>query len=439
MHAVFGPKSRRAATVTSSYLVTALITLGVIVALRKMLAPREMIGVLSFIFVYGIAAGIDPGTVKQLLIKQGGAPESTRLPLFGVLIATGAKAAALSPLLALTWYLAQPGGFGLGGICLWAPLIAILGFVTTDVRSVFDVNGRYAMAIWLKQGSIATGLISLALALAAGMSFPGSIALVLLARLLWLALFLYAGRDYFQRGRVSHSHIAGELSERCWFDILLVSVFGAISGSLDRVIAFRYLSAGECSDYYMVYEVISKFWLVSYLLSPVVFARRIKLRNQSVFLATAIRCIGISGGVLIGASILAVTALSGQISAWVGIGLNPHAAGVVLFSVAIVLTGFSQVFAADIQGFGETSALLKVSLLVTALSACCFYLTASSWGLNGLYGGWLARGVLELAMLAGVWKATQKRGSLWEGMSITASAAAVPADCSNAPPGTITS
>ena len=56
----------------------------------------------------------------------------------------------------------------------------------------FDANGRYASAIWLKQGSLAIGLLTLALAIASRLSMQVALAISLLVRLFWLGIFFSA-------------------------------------------------------------------------------------------------------------------------------------------------------------------------------------------------------------------------------------------------------
>ena len=39
-----------------------------------------------------------------------------------------------------------------------------------------------------------------------------------------------------------------------WIDLVLTSALGAVGGSLDRIIAFRYLDVSVANGYYIIYD-----------------------------------------------------------------------------------------------------------------------------------------------------------------------------------------
>lgn len=57
-------------------------------------------------------------------------------------------------------------------------LLCVAGFAITDLRVLFDLNDRHALAIWIKQGSLGGGLIILAALAGMGTPLPAAVATV---------------------------------------------------------------------------------------------------------------------------------------------------------------------------------------------------------------------------------------------------------------------
>ena len=269
--------------------------------------------------------------------------------------------------------------------------------MSSDLRVAFDANGRYASAIWLKQGSLSIGLLTLAVAIDSGLSMQVALAISLLVRLFWLGIFVVRGGQYLERTPLKRETILSEGMDRRWIDLVLTSALGAVGGSLDRIIAFRHLDVSVANGYYIIYELLSKFWLIPYLFAPVVFAKRARNPDQSQFVRVAVAWIMGLGIVFVAAVVLMSIVLPCLIE-YVTNGGAPNAR-VTLLAVAIVLTSLSMVLNADLQGMDKTRAVATISFLGVIVSSIAFYALTSYAALEGLYLAWLLKGALELAMI----------------------------------------
>ncbi len=258
----------RAAAVTGAYVAATAVMLLAVIVLRGMVAPALLRNVLGLIFLTSLSAGLEPGTIKAAALGEAGV-EGADLVAY---LAVGAmKGALASPLLAIIWRLADPTiPFS---ILAWTPLITIAGFWATDMRVLLDVRGRHTLAVGLKQGSLAGGVAIMGLLVALRTPLIWAVGVSTLARLalplLVAALFRRAPRD-----RPVWREARRLLGDKRWIDLAAVSVIAAVGGSVDRVIGLRLLSPTDYGAYYLIYELLTKFWLIPFVLGPIVFARR---------------------------------------------------------------------------------------------------------------------------------------------------------------------
>lgn len=389
--------TRRAVVLTFSYCATAVVFVTVLILLKEILPPDALQGVLGYIFISGLAAGIEPGTAKAQLLRANSHVGMFRFAFPWLLIGSAGKAILLSPLLIAAWLLTDHGVLGTDSIVMWSPAVVTLGFMTTELRTAFDVNGRYASAIWLKQGSLSIGLLSLATVMGNGLPLQAAIATSLFMRLAWLVVFLVRGRQYLERTPINRVTILSEGMDHRWIELSLTSAFAAVGGSLDRIIAFRYLNATEANGYYIIYELLSKFWLFPYIFGPVVFAKRARYQDHSRFVGVAVFSI-VGLGIVFVAAVSLMNTFWPQLIGYISNGVEPSS-GVIFFAGAIVLTSLSMVLNADLQGMGQTRAVATISFLSVIVSAISFYAFISYAALYGIYLAWLIKSALELTMI----------------------------------------
>lgn len=394
-----GARMRRAVTVTLAYISTAIMFVAVLMYLKEILLPVSLQGVLSYIFIAATAAGIEPGTAKAQYLRADTNAEVFRFSARQLFTSAVGKAILLSPVLIAAWILTNASGLDNLSMAVCAPVVLTIGFMTTEMRVVLDINGRYASAIWLKQGSLSIGLLCLAGSLAVGQSLLTAIALSLAMRLVWLIAFLARGKQYLGAEPVNRKPgLRNGLSEH-WVQLVLTSMLGAVAGSMDRIVALRYLDASDANGYYIVYEILSKFWLVSYLLAPVVFSKRARYKDQSRFVVFAGSVVSVIGIIFVAAVVL-VTTFWPQMMLYISDSVRAGSS-VGLFAGAIVLSGLSMILNADLQGMGQTKAVTTFTFLGMVVSAISFYALTSYAALPGLYLAWLIKAALEFALIFG--------------------------------------
>lgn len=144
-----------------------------------------------------LGRGLEPATAKAVALSgaQANLPPTRR----AIVWASAIKAVLASPVLALVWYSADPA-IDLR-LLLFTPLLCVAGFAITDLRVLFDLNDRHALAIWIKQGSLGGGLIILAALAGMGTPLPAAVATV--ARLA-LVVVLVRGDKNTRRHRAAH-------------------------------------------------------------------------------------------------------------------------------------------------------------------------------------------------------------------------------------------
>lgn len=381
----------------SAYGITTAVLIIVLIFLKGRLDPQALQAVLSYIFISNIISGLQPGTATAQFLRDKQKKTSYCVTYPWIFIGSSVKAILASPFLIVLWYFTQSKGWG--SLIIWTPIIAIVGFMTTDLRTVFDVNGRYAAAIWLKQGSLSIGLFIIALVMVAGFSPHYAIPLSLAARAAWLFTFTSLGRPYLKNARLSKKIIYLELNSRRWIDIASISVFSALGGSIDRLVALRYLPTTDSNGYFILYEVLSKFLIISYLLSPIVFSKRIR-HDTSNFLRKYLFVI-LSFGIMF-FIICCFFSILFSVEIFRNLGTSFNIRIVALFSAAIVVNGIVQLLIANMQGCGLTREVFYFSILSMSLATLSFFLLTSNFHLAGLIAAWLVKGILELILIFGL-------------------------------------
>ncbi len=371
----------RAVVVAGAYLATALAVLTVVVILRGRLSPDTLRAVLGFYFVSALAAGLEPATVKAAVLESGRAPAN----LVGVLAAGAVKSVAAAPVLALVWWFADPRTPP--AMLLLSPLMAVAGFWATDLRVVLDLRGRHAAAIWLKQGSLAGGFLLLAAMVGAGIPLFLSAVTASLGRLVPPVLIA-------ARSAVGDWRVGAFLRQARWPELAGISAVAAAGGSVDRVLALRYLTAADYAGYLVVYEVFSRFWLIPYLVAPILFARLAagdasRALVSRAWLATSTMCalfVAAVSGVALSAPALAARLLG-----------PPFGPPAIAFAAAIAVGALTQLRMAQMQAAGAVRTALLVTMFGALVAGLSFFVGVRALGLSGLYWAWLVKSVIEFA------------------------------------------
>ena len=391
---------RRTVFTAGAYLLAAAVVVATFVALKGRVDPRLLQGVLGYFFITSMSAGLEPGTIKAAALAGANGSVGRNVDVRAVLAASALKGVVASPILALVWGFADPH-IDIAAL-MWTPGLCVAGFAATDLRVWLDLDGRHAAAIWLKQGGLAGGLAVVATLVWLGWPLAGAIGVSTVARLVLAAaagVWVAAGHEAAEEKskRPMASRIVGLIAERRWLEFAGVSLVGAISGGADRVFGLRYLSPEAWAGYYLIYEMFSKFWFIPYLLTPILFARRVAEGPRSAFTRAAWRLTAGAGLMfLIGVIGLVVLAPHLPIS-----GLHlPLGLPAVAFAAAVVVNSFVQLRVVELQGAGASRRVLAATGLCAAMSGALFFVGARTLGAPGLMGAWLIKSVIELAAIS---------------------------------------
>ncbi len=347
---------------------------------------------LGVFFITVLSAGLEPATVKAQILR-GGADD---VPVAAYLGASLLKALAASPILALVWRFADPRMEPWA--LLWSPLIAVAGFATTELRVLLDVRGRHAGAIALKQGSLAGGLAILAVLIAAGAPLVWAIGASALARLgLAVVAAIAMSRDRPLDG--IWPVILGLLTAPRWIDLAAASAIAAAGGSIDRVLALRFLPAAIFGAYLLLYETFSRFWLLPYLLTPILFARRAGGREAGAFVRGAWLST-LAAGALFLIGVTGVMVLAPELPGrFLGASFGP---ATLAFAAAVVIGAFTQLRVAQLQATGEARRATLAMGFSAGVAAAVFFVFVRHMGASGLLWAWLVKSAVEfLATLVG--------------------------------------
>ncbi len=379
-------KLGRAVPSLMAYLFTSILLIGAIALLDRIVGAQQLKAFLAYVLVATLAAGLEPGTAKAALVASSRTDKaSLSLSLLG---ASLIKSVMVSPALAGIWLLSDREAIANG--LLFVPVIAAIGFLATDIRVLLDAKGRYASAIWLKQGSLALAIACAATALALGHGLAAGILLSCFARLIWTVAFTRATAD----GQWARDRLTDHLLSNRWLHFLLASGLGSLAASIDRIVAFRMLDAASANAYILAYELLSKFWLLPYLLTPLAFVKATQVGPGGSFARQCHMLIAAAGlPFLLAATLLPLIPLqtlqSAAFTSW----------GLALFAGAILIAAFNQILSTELQASGSAAAATASATTGLFVSALAFPLLLWLMGFNGLFVAWMLKSLAESAVL----------------------------------------
>lgn len=379
---------KKSVALTLSYATTLVVVFVSIYLLRGYAADATTSAVLSFYFISALTAGIEPGQAKSEMIENrpGNGSAVTKVTISTAVI----KAALCTPLVALLWWYTSGSSIPIFWNILLSFLAASSGFVTSEYRVHIDVSGRFTKAIWLKQGSLSIAMIGAVIFSLLQMSIVTTLLLASLLRIGWLILFSKGEVSSYILPDGSDLSVIDRLRSTGWLRLFLISLMAAMSGSIDRIVALRLLSPQDAATYILIFEFMSKIWLFPYILSPILFAQRIRTGNgraawQAVYINTGLL---VGGGVIMGLSAIPVS----SIYTYFGIDI------LVLFTLyaAFAVCSIVQLLFADVQASGHSRAILKLSFATLVFSLPLFFFFTHTQAMLGIAVAWLVKSVFEL-------------------------------------------
>ncbi len=386
---------RHIVLVIAAYICAAVVVLACVLSLRYVVSAQLVRHALAYYFIASLASGVEPGSAKAVLLR----PETIdgRPDLRAYLLADLVKSILVAPILILVWHFADPD-ITLASLA-WTPLITFGGFAATDLRLNLDVQGRHGSALWFKQGSHAGSFAVLAIAICLGACVPVAIGAAAVTRCAVAAALAITSRPRRATIEVWTQGLR-LLRQRTWVALMAASAVAALGGSIDRVIGLRYLPAADYAAYYLLFETLTRFWLVPFMLNPIVFARRAAGQPSSLLIRRAWQFLLLAGAGFLAVVTVAALLLSGPIRQFLGLDFGLL---VVPFTLAVVINGFAQLRITELQAGGSVRAGLWVSAVGAGVGLLAFASLVHLMGVNGLLWGWLIKSAVEfgLAMVLG--------------------------------------
>jgi hypothetical protein len=382
--------SARLGVTVAAYIVSGLVAVGSVYLARHTLGPATLRAFLSYLVIVNISAGLEPGTSKAHAVAHGA---DAPFPVRQITLASLTKALIASGPIALLWSLSDPT-LSWPSLAL-TPLICAVGFVATDLRVRLDLEQRHGLAVGLKQGSTATGVLVAAVMMALGAPVFASMLVATGVRVLFILGPLRAPPPGAARGL----DMRGLITATPWQALAGASVLAAAGGSMDRLIAVRVVNASDLSSYYLIFEILSKFWLLPYLMTPILFAHRVARLRDVRFERIAFALIGLAGAAFLGGLVL-LTVFDPSLSRGFT-GRNLDLATLALAG-AIVLSSFTQLINTQQQAAGRGRRVIWVLVTSLGVGFLVFMWAAPRYGVEGLMWAWLVRMTIEFA---GAWLA----------------------------------
>jgi hypothetical protein len=373
----------RAVLAMTVYAAAAIASLATVIIARRDLPPDTLRILLSYLVIATISAGLEPGTTKAAALMNGG----QELPPVGaVLIISTVKAILAAAILALIWKLSAPGVTL--RVLLLTPLITVAGFCTTDLRVKMDLEDHHTRAIAFKQISTVASAIVATLMMLRGVSAFWAILAASLFRFAMLAPALHESAPW---RAVSHS--ARDLvKDTRWIEFAGASALSATTGSIDRLFALHFLPAAALGGYYVTFEILSRFWLLPYLMVPILFARRVRGEASGGFLRGAWIITAIAATAFMTLLSLIVLIRPPIVAALAGRRMDSAS---LALAAAVVISSFNQLRIAELQASGRGRRVILVLSASVVWATLIFWVFARYFGAAGLMWGWALRTCLD--------------------------------------------
>lgn len=379
----------------SAYSATAIVLVASLAYASKYLPSTTLSTFLSLVFLTTLTSGLEIGTAKHVLYLDHNLPFA-RSPNLSFIVEAAKIGVITSVPIAIILHLQGNFPAKPATLLLVAVLVAIPGYLSTELKVFLDAKGFHFRAILIKQVGLCLAYISyiISFAFADRLEYASLIACVL-RMLLILAVLSTAIDGLSIRCLADSQSFFSRSSNLPIIKFMVASILTCLSGSIDRIIALNVLSPLSASSYFAVFEVLSKFWLLPYIISPIVYSKTATKKAISGYLRDASFLIAITGFLYILSSVVASAALRHMVLPLPRI----ETLSIFLMSTAIVISSFTQIFLSYVQALGRHRIVL-CTIAISMLSSCilfplCYYL----FGLSGFYSAWLMKSTAEILFL----------------------------------------
>ena len=374
----------------AAYLVTAIVNVWILYAVNQNVDVNLQF-FLAYFLLHVMTSGIEPGNAKSHFSNGGKVEELSHA---WVILQTVVTSVFVFPVIYLLAHMLMGPSDNFSQLVWLLPSMIFVGFLTTNYRIVLDCLERHSAAVSLKQLSLILGVVVGVMPGLINVSIEQAIMITLCLRLALLLPFVWS-LPLANTGERKPTEL---VARGGWWQFTSISVVGTLSGSADRLMVASLLPEETGAAYYLIFEIVSKFWFLSYVLGPIIFAQAVRQSNAH-FINQSVLAVGVLGLAFVICVAFAVPVLKNYFPDFfevLGVLTLP------LLAFAVSMNGVAQLLASFIQGRGLASALVYRSTAVMILSFPLFYYGTLFYGLSGTVLAWLVKSISELVLFTSI-------------------------------------
>jgi len=347
----------------------------------------------NFVLIVSLVGGFELGLVKSCLINLN--ETKSRSFDIAILVAkVSSKALIPTVFIFLVWNNLTTE-LGVLQRFIFSYCLCLIGILSSELRVIFDNIGLYSSGIWTKQAGLAIGVFTFLGAIYFGLEPTVAFVAYCLARTFWLALQFYRYTKIAVRKELilfRDTELFG------WRSIFSLSVLAVFSGNIDRILASYYLDPVTAINYFLIYEIFTKYWLVNYLINPIIFVRYAAGSDGLISILSLLKVLGTISIISVGTLTLFVSYNPNFFNSVFNISIgNPY---IVAFFMAIAINSVTQSLSAVLQSRGYAEYLVKITIIVTLIMGISSIFAIMEFGVNGLLVTWLIKSLFEAALVA---------------------------------------
>lgn len=373
-----------------SYLISGIVLIGALAIFNNNQSLNAET-ITNFILLVTLAGGFELGLVKSTLINLGNS-RNRFFNKLSLISKVSVRAIIPSIIVFILWSFLNNDIYFLLKI-IFSYCLCIIGILSSELRVIFNNNGNHSTAVWTKQGGITLGVLTFVISISLGYDDVISLGMYFLVRTLYLILLFY------RLDKIKHSdkeivfdknYISG------WKNIFGLSLLAVISGNIDRVLISYFLDPIVVLNYFLIYEILTKYWLIAVIVNPIIFVQYAGGGNGILSGIGIIKILGIISTISILTFIIFVNLYPVFFNNILNISIKNLF--IILFFIAIVINCVTQIVSTLLLSRGYARSLLIISIIVTLVITPILVYAIIHFGINGLLVTWLIKSCFEGAL-----------------------------------------
>lgn len=370
-----------------SYLISGIVLIGALAIFNNNQSLNAET-ITNFILLVTLAGGFELGLVKSTLISLDNSRNCSFKKL-SLISKVSVRAIIPSIIVFFLWsFLSSDINFILK--IIFSYFFCIIGILSSELRVIFNNNGNHSTAVWTKQGGITLGVLTFVISIYLDYDDITSFGLYFLARTFYLILLFYR----LDKIKFSDREIVFDKNLISgWKNIFGLSLLAVISGNIDRILISYFLDPIVVLNYFLIYEILTKYWLIAVIVNPVIFVQYASGGNGILSGVGIIKALGIISIISISTFIIFVNSYPVFFNNILNISIKNLF--IILFFIAIVINGVTQIVSTLLISRGYAQSLLIISIIVTLLTTLILVYAIIHFGINGLLVTWLIKSCFE--------------------------------------------